>query len=270
MADPIVAVLRNIGVPVDVYVLDADGNQKADNLGQPLTKQAHLRFTANRCADLEELWPQDTVVESVPVFDAELLDRFRVRHDEWTLAKNIAATAGNPAPAEPQPPTPLSYRQLTKTVYGVDAWQSALQRHAATTVRRTMALLLGYLEVPCTPDAEQKALRTAGNALIESKMQDYAMAIGAAFAMAQGLDPESAGKTLAAGRRQAAKRAAALMADLVRALDEEDTEPAPETTVNDDDLESLSGPGTNGSASGHGPPWPATEDLVVLSPSSGN
>lgn len=138
--------------------------------------------------------------------------------------------------------------QQEVTYEGVYAWQASLQHRTNSTVRKTIAVLTGLSE------------RAVGARMIPQNLGDYTASIGIAWAIATGVDPETAGKMLAV-ERAALKRA-------------QELETAKATTVATEmerALEKLSQeagfPGPDGSATGSETPTPG--DSAETSESSG-
>jgi len=231
MPEPTAAILRNIGVPVRLYVLDEGGDVRRNADDEEVTTTKHIRFTANTCVALEETWPELAFSEDVPI----MAEGEQARHAD-ALAKG-----------QTYEPRVIGYRQVTRTFYGIEAWQRALERKPATTLRATMALVLGV-------DAD-----VAGRMMLPSETATYNISVGVAWAMAQGVDPATAGKMLAASKK-AANKAMSERFDL-------------ETLNRQFDAllgeESPNGHGQNGSAPGSDHQKDKSSDSAEPTPSSG-
>jgi len=124
------------------------------------TEQVGIVFDCNVLADLEEAYGdgvQFTVKTEQPA--------------DWPSDQQFV----------PQPMidavTNLPARSMA---YGIEAWQAAMAERPFSTLRKTMALALGISEREC------------GARMLDANMPDYFMAIGAAFAIANGVDPTEA------------------------------------------------------------------------------
>lgn len=130
-----------------------------DAEGEPVSKeQVGLRFDANVLADLEQRFPE-TVGD---------------RQEERTRELEGGDT--------------MTYMESVEqgvTLQGLAAWNWLLQTQPNTTARATLALLLG--------ESDERAV---GDRMIETETQRYLASIGAAFAIANGVDPTAALKAL--------------------------------------------------------------------------
>lgn len=105
----------------------------------------------------------------------------------------------------------------------LDEWQEQLGTLPTSALAKTIAFCL-ELFVPGAYSASGYPLpdlRRAGKMMLDGRADDYATAVGAAFALANGVSAERAGEVLRAGVRQAKDIRPLIDAELGRALDEE-------------------------------------------------
>jgi hypothetical protein len=112
---------------------------------------------------------------------------------------------------------------------GLDEWQEALRKKPFATIIETLAICWGESEPfaglpsgdPAHPSTNlmRKAI---GTVLLDARMDDYATAIGGAFMLANGVEPDAVGKALKQGVAATRKSQEKLMSRL--RLDQEITD----------------------------------------------
>jgi hypothetical protein len=99
------------------------------------------------------------------------------------------------------------------TFWGLEAWQASMNDRPFYTVRLTMGLALGI------PD------RDAGQRMIEERLPDYFTAVGAAFAIANGVDPTTAFDAAREGMEKMREELARQAADAAAAREAREAKP---------------------------------------------
>jgi len=171
-------ILRNRGVPVTLYRLQ-DGTlpEPPDDLDDeedwnPPTRKVHLRFNANHIAEIEE------------AFDGLVADQV-IQTEEGEVRES-------------------------RTYYGTEAFQKALDVKQNATIRRVLAIAL---------DADEQSM---GLAMIPDKLLDYNNAVGVAWSISQGVDPTEAAKMLHKAAVAVATHRASLASQLDEMMDEDE------------------------------------------------
>lgn len=169
-------ILRNRGVPITLFRLqDGQLPDPPDDLDDeddwsPPTRKVHLRFDANAIAGIEE------------AFDGLVAD------DVWEDDEG-------------------RHRE-TRTYYGTEAFQKALEVKTNATIRRVLSIAF---------DVEETEM---GRAMIPDKLIDYNNAVGVAWSIAQGVDPSEAARMLQKADAAVAAQRAALASELEKMMDE--------------------------------------------------
>lgn len=180
------------GRAVEVPIRSLNGSEGQERVG--------IIFDANVMADIEQR------------FD----DGYRgfVRYDADELAedeKTVLHAEGNKVLDENGAPKREHY-------FGLEAWQASMSDRPFFTIRMTLAIALGITD------------REAGAAILEDKLADYFTALGAAYAIANGVDPtqalDAATSSMQAMRDELASQAAAAV-DARRAREENETAATP-------------------------------------------
>lgn len=170
---PSAIVLRNKGVPINLYVLDEEGMPIEDKAKGFKKEKVYIRFASSVCAGIEEAYARRSFM-----VDIDVPDEF----GNYTGRKT----------------------QTERVFEGLDAWEQSLQRLPFQTMQHTLAIAL---------DTELDEL---AKRLIPEDQAKYSAAIGAAWMMAQGLDPESAGKLLAASLKAAKEKMDEMAVELAK------------------------------------------------------
>lgn len=187
-------ILRNKGVPITLYRLEnGQVPQAPEDLGEeeewnPPTRTFYLRFNANHVADIEEAFDGLQADEAIIDRQVKLMD-----------GKALEGPAG------------AVYEEKvvgheTRTFYGMEAFQKAMEVKMNATVRKVLAIALGT------------SLEEAGNAMIPDQAMDYQAAVGVAWSIAQGVDPTDAAKVLQGARDAMAAGRARLASQLESTL----------------------------------------------------
>lgn len=153
------AVLR--GRAIDVPILQASGEGR-ETVG--------IVFDCNVLADLEESFRDGVmapVKESVPDIDPETQEQKRDPETQRLLTKE-------------QPKVDADGKTVRELVYGIEAWQASMEMSPFATLRLSLAKAIGI------------DTREMGARMIPELLKDYFLAVGAAFAIANGVDPTKA------------------------------------------------------------------------------
>lgn len=97
--------------------------------------------------------------------------------------------------------TNLALADIEEQFGELGKWQEALQTRPFGTIVTTLALCL---DMP---------RRQAGLRMIDGRLEDYSSAVGGAFMLANGVEPEKVGEVLARGVRAASEARSKLMAE---------------------------------------------------------
>lgn len=151
-------VLRNRGAPVPLRMIGEDGQPVLDPAGGEITELRWLRFDANAIAELEEWFGGH--YETQPVIEQGPDGQPQQARDPLT---------GEPAT-----------QQIVREV--AEELDRALTESAVKTTRRIMALVFGVTE------------REMGHRMMPAHADDYSAAVGAAFSIAMGIDPDAVKK----------------------------------------------------------------------------
>lgn len=206
---------------------------RLDESGEPMTKddarededpfvteRVWIRFTAGVCADLEQEFQGVTFFDWVPTYGP---------------------------PTEDGELQTVGQHQQQVTVSGIPAWQRCLVEQTFTTLIRTFALLTG------------RPPETIRNQVIPSEVEVYDQAIGTAWALANGLDPQVASRIFETSLiqvREAKKNSAAASLEALEELERSVKPPSAESS------DSTPGtPGPDGSTSGSEPLAPLAVPL---------
>lgn len=193
------------GRAVDVMIRDLADPSKTEQVG--------IIFDANVMADIEERFNDGYVGFVRWDEDGEDADGKQHKQGDKVIGKDGKAERD--------------------TFYGLEAWQASMNDRPFFTVRMTMALALGMGD------------REAGQRMVEEHLSDYFTAVGAAFAIANGVDPTTAFDAAVEGMTKLRDELAAQAADAVAARNAREASKTPAT------------PGTPGSEPGPEPADPS-------------
>lgn len=113
----------------------------------------------------------------------------------------------------------LAIADLEDAYDGLDAWQAGLRRKPFATIIKTLEVAWAE-EFESYPEALRR--KVVGTMLLDAKIDDYATAIGGAFMLANGVEPDAVGKALKQGVAASQKTQAKLLSRLK--LDQEVTD----------------------------------------------
>jgi hypothetical protein len=106
-----------------------------------------------------------------------------------------------------------------KDMYGsLDGWEAAIEDNPALAIPNTLALCWDVTR------------RVAGDMMLDNVLDDYATAVGAAFAMANGVPPDSVVKVLVAGLAAATTRTKMIVDEVEKEMARMSPESSPPET----------------------------------------
>lgn len=184
-------ILRNKGVPITLLRLENGQLPEVEEGNDPPTRKLFLRFNANHVAEIEEAF--DGIVARVPIIRREV-----------KKGDDGKALVGPDGPVYVE--TVEGYED--RVFYGLEAFQKAMEVRQVGTIRKVIAIALGY------------TVEEAGLAMDPGLMLEYQNAVGVAWSIAQGVDPTDAAKVLHKAAAAVAAQRASLASQLEKTMDE--------------------------------------------------
>lgn len=184
-------ILRNKGVPITLLRLENGQLPPVEEDEDQPTRKLFLRFNANHVSEIEEAF--DGIVARVPIVRREV-----------KKGEDGKALVGPDGPVYIE--TIEGYED--RVFYGLEAFQKAMEVRQVGTIRRVIAIALGY------------SVEEAGLAMDPGLMLEYQNAVGVAWSIAQGVDPTDAAKVLHKAAAAVAAQRANLASQLEKTMDE--------------------------------------------------